>query len=233
MSCQWDAFNAPQRTCRPRKHTNSTNNGAGQAILGLLCKARAHCAHLPQKWHGLSQPQRRQIPQRVQRTKQSRRPPFHVQKCAIPPNNGAVLNVAEIIKNIMSSTLEAELSTMYVNVRKAVEIWMILQEMGHPQPPTPIQTDNSTAGGIINARVQLKHTKAMYMLFHWLHNCSANQKQFRFYWRPVLLNFADYWTKHHPPSHHGNMRSKFLTPFTKLLELCRTKTNEGSTARVC
>ena len=26
------------------------------------------------------------------------------------------------------------------------------------------------------------------------------------------MNLADYFTKHHPPAHHRNMRKEFLTP---------------------
>ena len=52
------------------------------------------------------------------------------------------------------------------------------------QPPTPVQTDNSTAEGIVNLRVQPKRTKAMDMRFHWLRDRGVNQKQFKFYWRP-------------------------------------------------
>ncbi len=39
---------------------------------------------------------------------------------------------------------------MYINARKAVEETIILQEMGHKQPTTPVQVDNSTAKGIVN-----------------------------------------------------------------------------------
>jgi hypothetical protein len=40
----------------------------------------------------------------------------------------------------------------------------MLQELGHPQPPTPIQTNNSTAYGVINSnKIQPKATKAMDM----------------------------------------------------------------------
>ncbi len=56
----------------------------------------------------------------------------------------------------------------YTNARKRVEEQNIFEVMGHTQPPTPIQTDNSTADGIINSRVQPKCTKAMDMRFHWL-----------------------------------------------------------------
>jgi len=26
------------------------------------------------------------------------------------------------------------------------------------------------------------------------------------------MNYANYWTKHHPESHHRNIRKEFLTP---------------------
>jgi hypothetical protein len=41
------------------------------------------------------------------------------------------------------------MSALYINGRKAVEVRIILKEMGHPQPPMPVQTDNSTEEGII------------------------------------------------------------------------------------
>ena len=65
----------------------------------------------------------------------------------------------------MSFAAEAEIGALYTNARKGVEEQNILEEMGHPQPPTPVQTDNSTAEGIINSRVQPKCTKAMDMRF--------------------------------------------------------------------
>ena len=34
------------------------------------------------------------------------------------------------------------------------------------------------------------------------------------------MNYADYWTKHHPESHHRNMRKEFLTP-TIVIEMQR------------
>ena len=149
---------------------------------------------------------------------------FLSENVPFPPNNGAIHNVAEIIKGVMSSAAEAELGAMYINARKAVEIRTILEEMGHKQPATPIQVDNSTAKGIVNKRVQPKRTKAMDMRFHWLQYRSVSQKQCRFYWRPGPTNLADYWTKHHPAVQIRNMRPVFLTPFSQLLEL-RKKVN--------
>ena len=64
-----------------------------------------------------------------------------------PANNGAVLNILQIIKAVMSSAADAELSALYINVREAFYIRIILNAMGHKQDRTPIQTDNSTAEG--------------------------------------------------------------------------------------
>ena len=43
--------------------------------------------------------------------------------------------------------------------------------------------------------------KEMDMQFHCLRDREC-QKQFRIYWRPGKANYADYWTKHHPATHH-------------------------------
>ncbi len=53
----------------------------------------------------------------------------------IPPNNGAVLNIAHIIKNVMSSATKAELAGLYIMAPEAVYIRIILEELGHKQPP--------------------------------------------------------------------------------------------------
>eukprot|EP00804_Cyclotella_cryptica_P004305 CCRYP_013516-RB/>CCRYP_013516-RB protein AED:0.47 eAED:0.47 QI:0/-1/0/1/-1/0/1/0/87 len=49
----------------------------------------------------------------------------------------------------MSSAAEAELGALYINAREVIPLRHLLLEMGHPQPPTPIQTDNSTALGVV------------------------------------------------------------------------------------
>ena len=89
--------------------------------------------------------------------------------------------------------------------------------MGHSQPRTPIQTDNTTAEGVINNKIQPRRTKAMDMRFHWLRD-RESQDQFKLYWRPGGTNLTDYFTKHHPPAHHVNVRAEFLTKVKDLAE---------------
>jgi hypothetical protein len=94
----------------------------------------------------------------------------------VPPNNGAVLNIAHIIKNVMSLATKAELAGLYNMARKAVYIRIILKELGHKQPPTPLQTNNAMANAVINGKIQPKQTKAMDMRFHWLRDCKCQQQ---------------------------------------------------------
>ena len=137
----------------------------------------------------------------------------------IPPNNGAILNIAHIIKHVMASATEAELAALFITAREAVYIRIILHELGHAQPATPLQTDNAMADAVINGKIQPKRTKAMDMRFHWLRDREC-QQQFRIYWRPGKSNYADYWTKHHPAKHHIKTRRDFLTPMI-VLEMLR------------
>jgi hypothetical protein len=90
--------------------------------------------------------------------------------------------------------------------------------LGYPQPKTPIQTNNSTAEGVINSKIQPKRTKSIDMRFEWLKEREANE-QFCFYWRLGKTNLADYFTKHHLPAHHRNMQEEFLTRVADLLHL--------------
>eukprot|EP00957_Ditylum_brightwellii_P050865 3857780-Ditylum_brightwellii.AAC.1 len=78
----------------------------------------------------------------------------------------------------MASAAEAELGALFVNAKEATALRITLKELGHLQPATLIQVDNST----VQDRIR--------------------QGQFRVYWEPGRNNKADYFTKHHPPAHH-------------------------------
>ena len=64
--------------------------------------------------------------------------------------NGAVLNLAAIMKMVLSSAAEAEFGALFHNTKEATPLRTTLEELGHPQPPTPILVDNSTAVGLAN-----------------------------------------------------------------------------------
>ena len=80
----------------------------------------------------------------------------------------------------MTSAAEAKLGSLYITALKMVLMRPTLIEMGWPQPPTPIQTDNTTAEGVVNNTIVAKKLKSMDLRLHWL-RCREVQKQFRVY----------------------------------------------------
>ena len=110
----------------------------------------------------------------------------------IPPPNGSIVKIEQTIKVVMSSAAEAGSGALFTNAKEAVYIRRILEEIGHRQSSTPIQTDNSTPNGVVNNIIKLKQIKAMDMRFHWLRD-RMNQLQFRFHWRQGPANILDYW----------------------------------------
>ena len=85
----------------------------------------------------------------------------------------------------------------------------MLEEMLHPQPPTPVQVYNSTALGIATGTIKQRKSKAIDMWFYWIRD-RRNQDQFNIYWKPGSTNRGDYFTKHFPPAHHTIVRPNYL-----------------------
>ena len=123
----------------------------------------------------------------------------------------------------MSSAAKAELGALYINAREAVPCRTFLKELGHTQPPTPIQTDNSTALGVITNNILPRRLKAIDMRY-WCLRDRDTQEQFRYYWRPVPTYRGDYFTKHHYAAHHQEKQDEYLTPMV-ILEALRASTN--------
>jgi hypothetical protein len=132
-----------------------------------------------------------------------------------PTLNGPLFTISRIMRNVMGSAAEAEIGATYINGQEAIPIRTTLEELGHPQPPTPMQVDNSTAEGFANDTIKQKRSKAIDMRFYWIKD-RTRQGQFLVYWRPGTTNLGDYHTKHHSPAHHRNMRTTFLHPATAL-----------------
>ena len=127
----------------------------------------------------------------------------------LPTSNGIIACNAKILKNIMSSAMEAEVAAAYENAKEACPMRQTLEELGHKQPPTPLQVDNAAAVGFANGTTKPRRSKAIDMRFHWVAD-RVRQGQFVVYWAPGNKNWADYVTKHHPASHHLLMRPTFF-----------------------
>ena len=113
------------------------------------------------------------------------------------------------MKNVVSSAAEAEVGALFHNAQDACTLRQTLLDLGHQQPPTAIQTDNACADGIMNQTVKQKRSKAIDMRYYWLRD-RVEQLQFRILWQPGTTNKADYFTKHHSPAHHIEMRDTYF-----------------------
>jgi hypothetical protein len=51
--------------------------------------------------------------------------------------NGAIYLLCTILKHVAASAAKAELRALFLNTQEVKVLRFILQEMGHPQPPTP------------------------------------------------------------------------------------------------
>ena len=82
--------------------------------------------------------------------------------------NRSISVITNLIKGVMSSSAEAKLPALYMNAREILTLRLTCEEIGHPQPPTPMITDNITASGIINVTFKQDKSKAIDMRFYWL-----------------------------------------------------------------
>ena len=80
--------------------------------------------------------------------------------------NGAIHVECKILRHVVSSAAEAEIGGVYHNAQTAIPIRTILQALNHPQPPTPIKTDNSTANGFIHNNIHQKRSKSWDMRYY-------------------------------------------------------------------
>ena len=59
-----------------------------------------------------------------------------------------------ILKFVVASAAEAELRALFLNCKEGKTICLILEELGHKQPPTPELCDNITVAGITNDTIK-------------------------------------------------------------------------------
>jgi hypothetical protein len=134
---------------------------------------------------------------------------------SIPTNNqpirlnGAIAVLCTILKFVAATAAEAELGALFLTAKEAKIIRLTLEELGHPQPLTPIHCDNSTTVGIVNNTVKRQKSRSMEMRYFWLLDGHIN-KLFDFQYHPGLENLADYPSKAHPGGHHLSVRPLYV-----------------------
>ena len=109
----------------------------------------------------------------------------------------------------MASIAESEMGSLLLNFQEAVPIRTSLEEMNHPQPPTPVYIDNSTAYGIANRDIKQKRSKYIDVQFYCVRD-RVGQDKIVIYWKPGAHNLGEYMTNHFTSTHHFAMRPTYL-----------------------
>jgi hypothetical protein len=126
-----------------------------------------------------------------------------------PRQNGAILVVCRTLRGVLASAAETETGGVFHNAQTAIIIRRVLEALGHPQPPTPLRTDNSVSNSFVHSNIKQRRSKTWDMRWNWLRDKQVHE-QIQVYWGPGKENEADYFTKHHPPSYHKITRPRYI-----------------------
>jgi hypothetical protein len=143
--------------------------------------------------------------------------------------NGTFFILCAILRFVVVSTAEAKLGALFLNCKPATIFCLTLEEMGYPQPPTPINCDNSTAIGIANNTVKRRQSRSMEIQFFWVAD-AVSQKKFDIEYFPGKESLADYQSKNHTGAHHVAVHPWYLhepTSVHKLPRACKPSTLKG------
>ena len=112
---------------------------------------------------------------------------------------------------------------MFLNAKEAKIIRRTLEELGHPQPPTPMHYDNATSAGIGNNTVKKQRSRSMDMRYFYICDLVkhgiVNVK-----WHPRQENLVDYASKHHDAKHYKMVRPLYLQEINSPRELLQAMT---------
>jgi hypothetical protein len=70
--------------------------------------------------------------------------------------NGAILIVSKVLKHVMSSAAEAEIGAVFINAKEGAVLRTTLEELGHKQPPTEMETD-----GVVQIKITYVYDKEL------------------------------------------------------------------------
>jgi hypothetical protein len=118
--------------------------------------------------------------------------------------NGTIHITCTILKLVAASASIAKLGALFLNAQEAKVLQLTLNELGHPQLPTPIHIDNTTTIGIVNNTIKRQRSCTMEMHYFWLLD-GKTQRYFKFHYQPGQENMGNYSSKHHTANIHQHI----------------------------
>ena len=126
-----------------------------------------------------------------------------------PERNGPIHMECKKTRNVVSSAAESETCGNFNNGETSIEMRSALIALDHKQPAITLKTENSTIEESVNSGMKPKRSKTWDMKWHWLRNKELLEPLIVYCYKGTN-HHADYFTKHHPPIYHCQMRPRFI-----------------------
>jgi hypothetical protein len=87
--------------------------------------------------------------------------------CSLPVNGdpiklkSTIHITCTILKLVATSATVAKLGALFLNAQEAKVLRLTLDELGHPQPPTPVHVDKTITASIVNNTIKRQRSRAM------------------------------------------------------------------------
>ena len=101
--------------------------------------------------------------------------------------NRHIHTVSKIMRDVMASAAEAEIGATFINRQRYIPIRSTLEELSHPQPPTPIRVDNSTSASFANYTIKQKRPKDIDIRFYWVQDRTLQENFLSIGNRAILI----------------------------------------------
>ena len=124
-------------------------------------------------------------------------------------SNGAILTLCTTLKFVAALAAEVELGALFLNCREPKILCLVLEELGHLQPPTPVACNNSTTTVIANNMVKKARSRSMEIRYFWVAD-HVKLKKINVGWQPEKEQLADYTSKHHTGPYHQEVQPTYL-----------------------
>ena len=108
--------------------------------------------------------------------------------------NGAIHIATGIMKHVCTSAFEAEMSAIFENVRKVIDLKQALENFGYPQKSIEVRCDNQSTVNVFHGFAQMKHSHSLNMRYWWvMQQIKLNLVHIQ--WSSGKSNLADFFTK--------------------------------------
>ena len=131
-------------------------------------------------------------------------------------NNGPLRTKFRVICHVVASYAESKLGALFHHGQTTIPLCTTLEDLGHKQPPTPIENYNSTALVIFNSTVKQKNPR-QWTWYYIGSKIDRSKDTSSFTGAQSKTNKTGYFNKYNPLSHHTVLRHEYLHKYNHII----------------